>query len=286
MTTMDTRTLLIDSFHAAVGAADPLKIVAAHLPTPPRGRTRVVGAGKAAASMARAVELAWPADAPLDGLVVTRYAHGMPTDRIRVVEAGHPVPDGAGEVAAADILRMATELGEDDLLIAVVSGGGSSLLSLPVESVPMADLKAVTNSLLRSGAPITEMNIVRKHLSRVQGGRLAAACKAPIVTLIISDVTGDDPSAIASGPTCADSSTYQDALDIIQRFAVDAPASVLAHLKAGAAGKVDETPKPGGSELAHASHTVIATAHQSLQAAADFFRARGITPVASSTLYE
>ncbi len=276
---MDIRTLLIDSFHAAVGAADPLKIVAPHLPTPPRGRTRVVGAGKAAASMARAVELAWPKEVPLDGVVVTRYAHGMPTDRIRVVEAGHPVPDGAGEAAAAEILRMASELGEDDLLIAVVSGGGSSLLSLPVESVPMADLKAVTNSLLRSGAPITEMNIVRKHLSRVQGGRLAAACKAPIVTLIISDVTGDDPSAIASGPTCADPSTYQDALDIIARFNVDAPASVLAHLQAGAVGKVNETPKPGSPELAHASNTVIATAHQSLQAAAEFFRAQGVTPV-------
>lgn len=276
---MDIRTLLIDSFHAAVGAADPLKIVAAHLPAPPRGRTQVVGAGKAAASMARAIELAWPADAVLDGLVVTRYAHGMPTERIRVVEAGHPVPDGAGEAAAAEILNLASELGEEDLLIAVVSGGGSSLLSLPVDSVPMADLKAVTNSLLRSGAPITEMNIVRKHLSRVQGGRLAAACKAPIVTLIISDVTGDDPSAIASGPTCADPSTYQDALDIIQRFNVAAPASVLAHLQAGAAGEQSETPKPGGHELAHASNTVIATAHQSLQAAADFFRAKGITPV-------
>ncbi len=276
---MDIRDLLTASYHAAVGAADPLKIIASHLPSPPRGRTLVLGAGKAAASMARAVELAWPADAPLDGLVVTRYEHGMPTDRVRVVEAGHPVPDGAGEAAATEILRMAGELGEDDLLIAVVSGGGSSLLSLPVESVPMADLKAVTNSLLRCGAPITEMNIVRKHLSRVQGGRLAAACKAPIVTLIISDVTGDDPSAIASGPTCADPSTYQDALDVIARFDVDAPASVLAHLRAGAEGTIGETPKPGGPELAHATNIVIATAHQSLQAAAEFFRARGITPV-------
>ncbi len=276
---MDTRNLLIASFQAAVGAADPLKIVAPYLPPPPRGRTLVLGAGKAAASMARAVELAWPAAAPIEGLVVTRYAHGMPTDRIRVVEAGHPVPDGAGEAAAADILRRASELGEEDLLIAVVSGGGSSLLSLPVDGVSMADLKAVTNSLLRSGAPITEMNIVRKHLSRVQGGRLAAACKAPIVTLIISDVTGDDPSAIASGPTCADPSTYQDALDIIARYAVEAPPSVRAHLEAGVAGKVDETPKPGGPALAHASNTVIATAHQSLQAAARFFREQGITPV-------
>jgi hydroxypyruvate reductase len=203
----------------------------------------------------------------------------MPTERTRIVEAGHPVPDGAGEAAAAEILNLSSELGEGDLLIAVVSGGGSSLLSLPVDSVPMADLKAVTNSLLRSGAPITEMNVARKHLSREQGGRLAAACDAPIVTLIISDVTGDDPSAIASGPTCADPSTHHDALDIIRRFNVDAPAPVLAHLQAGAAGEKSEIPKPGGPELALASNTVIATAQQSLQAAADFFRARGITPV-------
>ncbi len=276
---MNPRTLLTDSFHAAVGAADPLKIVAAHLPQPPKGRTLVVGAGKAAASMARAVELAWPADAPLGGLVVTRYAHGMETEHIRVIEAGHPVPDGAGEAAAAEILALTSELTENDLLIALVSGGGSSLLSLPVASVPMADLKAVTNSLLRSGAPITEMNIVRKHLSRVQGGRLAAACRAPVVTLVISDVTGDDPSAIASGPTCADASTYADALHIIERFSVDAPASVLAHLKAGAAGTIDETPKPADPVLAHVSNSVIATAHQSLQAAAEFFRERGIQPV-------
>ena len=148
---MNPRTLLTDSFHAAVGAADPLKIVAAHLPQPPKGRTLVVGAGKAAASMARAVELAWPADAPLEGLVVTRYAHGMETEHIRVIEAGHPVPDGAGEAAAAEILALTSELTENDLLIALVSGGGSSLLSLPVASVSMADLKAVTNSLLRSG---------------------------------------------------------------------------------------------------------------------------------------
>lgn len=276
---MNPRTLLTDSFHAAVGAVDPLKILAPHLPAPPKGRTLVVGAGKAAASMAKAVEQVWPAGAALEGLVVTRYAHGMPTERIRVLEAGHPVPDGAGEQAAAEILALTASLTPDDLLIALVSGGGSSLLSLPVESVPMADLKAVTNSLLRSGAPITEMNIVRKHLSRVQGGRLAAACRAPVVTLIISDVTGDDPSAIASGPTCADPSTYQDALDILRRFQVDAPASVLAHLEAGAAGKIDETPKPGDPALAQVKNIVIGTPHQSLQAAAEFFRARQITPV-------
>jgi hydroxypyruvate reductase len=276
---MDKRTLLIDSFHAAVAAADPLKVVAQYLPAPPKGRTLVVGAGKAAASMARAVELAWPKDAPLEGLVVTRYAHSTPTERIRVVEASHPVPDTAGETAAADILARTAALTPDDRLIALISGGGSSLLSLPVDGVPMADLKAVTRDLLKSGAPITEMNIVRKHLSRIQGGRLAAACKAPITTLIVSDVTGDDPSAIASGPTCPDASTYADALGILRRYGVTAPPSIMAHLQAGANGLVDETPKPGASEFAKVDNIVIATAHQSLQTAAEFFRPKGITPV-------
>jgi len=276
---MDPKKLLIDSFHAAVAAVDPLKIVAAHLPPPPKGRTLVIGAGKAAASMARAVELAWPAAAPLEGLVVTRYAHGMHTERIRVVEASHPVPDNAGEVAAAEILSLVSQLGPDDRLIALVSGGGSSLLSLPVASVPMADLKAVTSALLKSGAPITEMNIVRKHLSRIQGGRLAAACKAPITTLIISDVTGDDPSAIASGPTCADASTYRDAIAILARYQIAAPASVAAHLQAGADGNVDETPKPGDAIFVQVTNTVIATAHDSMQAGAEFFRSHQITPV-------
>lgn len=276
---MKPRDILVASFHSAVAAADPLNIVAAHLPSPPRGKTLVVGAGKAAASMARAVELAWPADVPLEGCVVTRYAHGMPTERIDVVEASHPVPDGAGEAAAANILARVAQLTSDDHLIALISGGGSSLLSLPVTGITMADLKSVTNSLLKSGAPITEMNIVRKHLSRIQGGRLAAACKAPVTSLVISDVTGDDPSAIASGPTCADPSTYAEALAILERFAVQAPASVLRHLKAGVAGQVDETPKPGDPLLAHVNNTVIATAHESLQAAADYFRAQQITPV-------
>jgi hydroxypyruvate reductase len=276
---MNPRQLLTDSFHAAVAAADPLKIVAAHLPTPPKGRTLVVGAGKAAASMARAVELAWPSSHAIEGLVVTRYAHGMDTEHIGVVEAGHPVPDGAGEAAAAEILALVSQLTEDDHLIALISGGGSSLLSLPVAGISMADLKSVTNSLLKSGAPITEMNIVRKHLSRIQGGRLAAASKAPITTLIISDVTGDEPSAIASGPTCADPSTYQEALTILKRFKVTAPDSVMAHLQAGAAGKIAETPKPNDPVFAKAKQTVIATAHQSLQAASSFFNAHNITPV-------
>ncbi|MDB5763567.1 MAG: ldhA [Herminiimonas sp.] len=275
---MNHRQLLLDSFHAAIAAVDPLKIVAQHLP-PAKGKALVVGAGKAAASMARAVELAWPKDIPLEGIVVTRYAHGMPTERIRVVEAGHPVPDAAGETAAAEILARAMQLTSDDRLIALVSGGGSSLLSLPVAGVPMEDLKTVTKALLKSGAPITDMNIVRKHLSQIQGGRLAAACKAPVTTLIISDVTGDDPSAIASGPTCPDASTYSDALDILQRFGVTAPASVARHLQAGASGAIDETPKPGSAVFARVDNKVIATAHQSLEAAAEFFRVHRITPV-------
>lgn len=274
-----TLELLRASFDAAVAAADPLKIVAAHLPAPPRGRTLVVGAGKAAASMAAAVERAWPADAPLSGVVITRYAHGMPTKRVRVVEAGHPVPDTAGEQAAADILAQVEQLGPDDLLLALVSGGGSSLLSLPVDLVPMADLKAVTRKLLESGAPITEMNIVRKHLSRIQGGRLALASRAPVCALVISDVAGDDPSAIASGPCSADASTYGDALAVLQRWKVAAPDAVLAHLRAGAAGDIDETPKPGDARLAHAQTKLIATAHASLAAAAQLFAARSITPV-------
>jgi glycerate 2-kinase len=273
------RQLLIESFHAAVGAADPLKIVAEHLPAPPKGRTLVIGAGKAAASMARATELAWPADAALSGLVVTRYGHGMSTERITVVEAGHPYPDAAGEQAARDILRAVQELGKHDRLIALISGGGSSLLSLPADGVTIDELRDVTKKLLNCGAPITDVNIVRKHLSKIQGGQLAAVCKAPITTLVISDVTGDDPSAIASGPTCPDPSTYQDALDILQRYAVALPASVQRHLDAGVRGEVAETPKPGAAAFAHADIKVIATAHQSLQAAAQFFSARGITPM-------
>jgi hydroxypyruvate reductase len=277
---MDARRLLLASFEAAVAAADPLRIVGAHLPEPPAaGRTLVVGAGKAAASMARAVELAWPAHAPLEGLVITRYAHGLPTDRLRVIEAGHPVPDEAGEAAAAEILARAEGLGPQDLLLALVSGGGSSLLSLPVPSVPMADLKAVTRALLASGAPIQEMNVVRKHLSRIQGGRLAQATRATVRALVISDVAGDDVSAIASGPCAPDPSTYADAIDVLGRWGVAPPASVAAHLALGLRGGVDETPKPADPLFARVSNLTIATAHRSLEAGARVFAEAGIRPV-------
>lgn len=273
---MSPRELLLGSFNAAVAAADPLNIVPAHLPQPPTGRTLVVGAGKAAASMALAVEQHWPADAPLDGLVVTRYRHGLLTNRIKVVEAGHPVPDEAGEQAAAEILRRAKALGRDDLLLVLVSGGGSSLLSLPVAEVGMADLKATTRELLRCGAPIQQMNTVRKHLSAIQGGRLAAATRARVVALVISDVTGDDPTHIASGPCAPDPTTYRDALDILARYAVAAPAAVTGHLQRGARGEVAETPKPGDRLFERVDNRVIATARQSLKAAAAHFQSHGI----------
>ena len=275
----DPRELLVGSFRAALAAADPLAIVPAHLPAPPAGRTLVVGAGKAAAAMAAAVEAAWPAHAPLEGLVITRYGHGVPTKRIRVVEAGHPVPDEAGEDAAKEILARASALGRDDLLLVLVSGGGSSLLSLPVDGIAMADLKAVTRDLLASGAPIQDMNTVRKHVSAIQGGRLALATPAPTLALVISDVTGDDPTHIASGPCSPDPTTYGDAIDILAAFGVTAPAPIATHLARGAAGAVPETPKPGNPGFNRVATRVTATAHASLMAAAAFVQGRGVTPM-------
>jgi glycerate 2-kinase len=267
------RALLEESFKAAVAAADPLQILGPHLPKPPKGRTFVAAAGKAAASMALAVEKHFPSE--VEGIAITRYGHGMPTKKIRVVEAGHPVPDEAGEAAAGEILRQVKQLREDDLLLALLSGGGSSLLSLPAEGVSMGDLKAVTQQLLRSGASIQAMNTVRKHLSAIHGGRLAAACPAPVLALIISDVTGDDPTHIASGPCAPDPTTYEDALEILKRHHVTPPPTVKTRLERGA----EETPKPGDPVFEKVQNRVIATAHRSLETAAEVFRKAGITPV-------
>jgi len=253
------RALLEESFRAAVAAADPLRILAPHLPAPPRGRTFVAAAGKAAASMALAVERNF--HGTLDGIAITRYGHGLPTKKIRVVEAGHPVPDEAGEAAAREILQQAKSLNEGDLLLALLSGGGSSLLSLPSPGVSMAELKDLTSRLLRSGAPIQDMNTVRKHLSAIHGGRLAAACRAPVLALIISDVTGDDPTHIASGPCSPDPTTIDDAKAILAKYRIDYR------------GPFSESPK-----AVRAENRVIATAYRSLEAAAEVFRKQGIRP--------
>ncbi len=272
------RSLLEQSFRAAVEAANPLRILARHLPPPPRGRTLVVAAGKAAASMSLAVERAWPREAALEGLAITRYKHSLPTTRVRVVEAGHPVPDEAGEAGARELLERVRSLDENDLLLALISGGGSSLLSLPAEGVSMGDLRNVTTALLRCGAAIQEINAVRKHLSAIQGGRLAAACKAPILALIVSDVTGDDPTHIASGPCAPDPTTYHDALDVLTKYGVAPPPTVGRRLESGARGEIAETPKPGDAAFARAENRVVATPHRSLEAAAEVFRAAGIPP--------
>ncbi|MFN3571671.1 MAG: glycerate kinase, partial [Polaromonas sp.] len=274
----EPRAFLDHLYQAAVQRALPLHTTAAFLPPPPRGRTIVIGAGKAGGSMAQAVEALWPADAPLEGLVVTRYHHipprpeGLP-ERIEIVEAAHPVPDAAGLQAAERILQMVQGLTKDDLVLCLISGGGSALLTLPAEGLSLEDKQGINKALLNSGANIGEMNCVRKHLSRIKGGRLAAACApATVVTLTISDVPGDDPSVIASGPTVPDASTCDDALAILKRYNIDIPAALKAQLDSGAL----ETPKPGDPSFAgHAVH-LIATPQQSLEAAAAAARAAGL----------
>jgi hydroxypyruvate reductase len=257
-------------FDAAIAAALPGKCLPAHLPPAPKGRTVVVGAGKAAASMARAVEEHWPG--PLEGLVVTRYGHGMPTRRIEVVEAAHPVPDRAGREAAERILGLVQGLGPDDLVLALISGGGSALLSLPAPGLTLQDKQAINKLLLKSGANITEMNCVRKHLSAIKGGRLAAAAApAKVVTLTISDIPGDDPAVIASGPTIADETTFADACAILEKYRISEPHSVIDYLKAAR----EETPKPGDSRLTRTETRMIATPQMSLEAAAQVARDAG-----------
>ena len=271
---IDPRSFLESLFAAAIDAAAPALRVPPFLPAPPKGRTFVIGAGKAAASMAAAVEANW--QGRLSGLVVTRYGHGTPTRFIEVVEAAHPVPDAAGEAAAARMLAMVGGLSAGDLVLCLISGGGSSLLALPAPGLTLADKQAVGRALLKSGANITEMNCVRKHLSGVKGGRLAAAAyPAKVVTLLISDVPGDDASVIASGPTVPDETTFADALAIMEKYRITGPAAVIAHLRAAR----DETPKAGDPRLAHCEARMIATALQSLDAAAALARKAGVNPI-------
>ena len=273
----DPQVFLRQMFDAAVRRAMPLHNTQAFLPTPPKGRTLVLGAGKAGGAMAHAVEALWPLDKPISGLVVTRYGHtpDRPTgvaQRIDIVEASHPVPDKAGLDASQRILSLTQGLTEDDLVLCLISGGGSALLTAPAEGLRLEDKQRINQELLNSGASIGEMNCVRKHLSRIKGGRLAAACKpARVVTLTISDVPGDDPSVIASGPTVPDASTCLDAWNILQRYGIALPTEVEADLKAG----VLETPKPS-AEWDHNSVHLIATPLQSLEAAAQLARDAGL----------
>jgi hydroxypyruvate reductase len=270
--------LLRSLYDAAVARALPQRVMGAHLPPPPKGRTLVLGAGKAGGAMAAAVDALWPREAPLSGLVVTRYGHVPPAykqagGRIEVVEAAHPVPDQAGARAAERIVGLTQGLGADDLVLCLISGGGSALLSLPAEGITLADKQAINQALLRSGAAIDEMNCVRKHLSAVKGGRLAALCApAQVLTLLISDVPGDDPALIASGPTVADPSTCAQAQAILRRYGIAVPEVVQRGLESGAL----ETPKPGDARLAGQRVELIATPQQSLEAAAARARELGL----------
>ena len=272
------RAFLEHLYRTAVQRAQPLHNLPRFLPPPPRGRTIVLGAGKAAGAMAHAVEALWPHGAPLEGLVVTRYQHTPPRpqgleQRIEIVEAAHPVPDAAGLRAAERILAMAHGLTRDDLVLCLISGGGSALLTLPAEGLALGDKQDINRALLESGATITEMNCVRKHLSRIKGGRLAAACApAKVVTLMISDVPGDDPSVIASGPTVPDATTCAEAIAILQRYAIPVPGAIMSLLEQGAL----ETPKPGDAAFTNCEVHMIATPRQSLEAAAQAARDAGI----------
>ncbi len=274
----EPRAFLEHLYRAAVHRALPLPNTEPFLPPPPRGRTLVLGAGKAGGAMAQAVEALWPRDAPLSGLVVTRYHHtpprppGLPR-RIEVVEAAHPVPDAAGLAAAQRVLALAHGLTADDLVLCLISGGGSALLTLPAEGLTLQDKQRINRALLESGANIGEMNCVRKHLSRIKGGRLAAACApARVVTLTISDVPGDDPSVIASGPTVPDATRCADAVAILQRYGIEVPGAIMSLLEQGAL----ETPKPGDPRFAGHEVHLIATPQQSLEAAAAAARAAGL----------
>lgn len=261
-------------FDAAVDAASAANTVPGYLPGPPPGRTVVIGAGKAAASMARTVEAHW--NGPLSGRVVTRYEHGDDCESITVVEASHPVPDDAGERAAQEILQEVADLTEDDLVICLISGGGSSLLALPAAGISLEDKQIINKALLRSGASISEMNCVRKHLSAIKGGKLAAACSpASLVTLIISDVPGDDPAVVASGPTVPDPSTLAEAIEILDRYAIRVPVNVQQHLEDAS----NETPMPGDAIFERTTTEVIATCQQSLNAAATVAKQNGYNAV-------
>ncbi len=294
---MAPRDLLIGAFHAGVNAVRAEALLPPHLPAPVAGRNIVIAAGKAAADMAACVESHWPATAHLEGLAITRHGHSTPTTRIEVVEAGHPLPDATGQAAAQRLLNLVAGAGPEDQIIALLSGGGSSLLSLasppgsagfqptnwstdvPPASPTLDDLRAVAAALLASGAPIADINCVRKHLSPTLGGRLAQVCRAPVTALLLSDVTGDDPAVITSGPFYPDPTTYADALAVLARWQVTVPEAVIKHLQRGAAGAIAETPKPGDACFARVTTRVLGNGRTMLAGAADWLTQAGIPAV-------
>ncbi|WP_428681501.1 glycerate kinase type-2 family protein [Reyranella sp.] len=276
----DARALLRALFDAALAAARPATCLAPYIERlqPPKGRTIVIGAGKASAAMARAVEDQWPH--PLEGLVVTRYGYGETCRRIEIVEAAHPVPDDKGREAAGRIYQRVQGLSADDLLLCLISGGASALLALPAPGLTLNDKQDVNRALLKSGANIVEMNTVRKHLSAIKGGRLAIAAQpARVLSWLISDVPNDDPGVIGSGPTVADKTTFADALAVLAKYRINPPAAVLRHLQEGAAGRIEETPKPGDSRLANVETIMVATPKRSIEAAAAVAREHGVEVV-------
>ena len=281
MADFEPRTFLTSLFNAAVAAADPALTIARHLPTKPKGRMIVIGAGKGSAQMAAALENAW--DGPLEGLVVTRYGYGAPCRRIEVVEAAHPVPDAAGLEGSRRLLELVQGLTPDDLVIALVSGGGSALLPSPAPGLTLADEIAVNQALLASGAPISAMNTIRKHISAIKGGRLAAAAwPARVVSLVVSDIPGDNPALVSSGPTIPDSSTRNDALGLVTAYRMTLPEAVMAHLNSPAA----DAPKPDDPRFARNEVHLIASAAVSLEAAAAEAERQGINSVILSDSIE
>ena len=278
---MNHKAFLTGLFEAAVAAADPFVALPAHLPEPPKGRTIVVGAGKGAAQLARAFEQMWPH--PLAGVVVTRYGYAVPCQHVRILEASHPVPDAAGLEASSALLSAVSNLSEEDLVVALVCGGGSALLPAPPAGVSLEDEQQLNRSLLTSGAPISAMNAIRKHVSRIKGGRLAAAAyPAKVVSLVVSDVPGDDPAQVASGPTVPNLTTRADAQSMIKNYRIDVPASILDHLKSDAA----SAPDPGHRVFTKNEIKIIASAGLSLDAAVTRAKEQGIAAVVLSDAIE
>ncbi|MER9964394.1 glycerate kinase [Mesorhizobium sp. M0045] len=281
MTEVDPKPFLTAIFNAAVAAADPQRTIKDHLPARPKGRTIVIGAGKGSAQMAAAFEKVW--DRPIEGLVVTRYGYGAACRRIEIIEAAHPVPDAAGLAASRRLLEKVQGLTADDLVVALISGGGSALLPSPAEGLTLADEIAVSEALLASGAPIAAMNTIRKHLSTIKGGRLAAAAyPAKVVSLVVSDIPGDDPALVASGPTVPDIGSRKDALASIAAYGMNLPASVMAHINSPAA----DAPRPDDPRFIRNEVHLIASAGVSLEAAAAEAKRQGIQAVILSDSIE